>query len=231
MGALYQISFPNGKSYIGVTQKPPERRWAEHRYNSEKNREDRALNRALRKYGAVAATFRVLVVADDFNYLLNLERRAIAAYATFGRGGYNMTVGGEGSLGYRHTPESLAIMSATHKGRPYHGVPYTAEARAKMSAAQRGRKRSASFRAKVSAFMKGNQYALGTVQTQETIEKRKASLMTRSEGVSWCAYTKKWRAHITIDGKMKCKGRYADKADAIAARAAAVRQHLNGAMA
>lgn len=40
-------------------------------------------------------------------------------------------------------------------------------------------------------------------------------------GVSWDRQTSKWRAHITIGRKMRSLGRFADKADAIAARNAA----------
>lgn len=231
MGALYQISFPNGKSYIGITSKRPERRWAEHRYKTDTNREDRILNRALRKYGADKASFDVLVVADDWQYLTDLERRAIAVFGTFGSGGYNMTAGGEGALGYRHTPESLAIMSATHIGKAHHSVPHSPEARAKMSAARMGKKIAISPEAKerLRRRMSGNTYAAGLVHSAETVARRSVSIVSRSRGVSWCKQTSKWRAHITIGKKMKCLGRYAVEADALAARAAAVRERLVGA--
>ena len=45
-------------------------------------------------------------------------------------------------------------------------------------------------------------------------------------GVSWCGQTKKWRAMIKVDGRSICKGRYADKQDALTARHAAEVEHF-----
>jgi hypothetical protein len=42
-------------------------------------------------------------------------------------------------------------------------------------------------------------------------------------GVSFCKYTKRWRAHITINRKMITIGRFDDRADAAAARLEAER--------
>jgi NUMOD3 motif len=52
-------------------------------------------------------------------------------------------------MGQKHSPEARAKMSAAQKGRPGH--PHTVEARAKISAAQKGRKKSVEARAKISA--------------------------------------------------------------------------------
>lgn len=41
------------------------------------------------------------------------------------------------------------------------------------------------------------------------------------KGVSWCARTGKWRAHITPDRKFRCLGRFDRLEDAIAARSVA----------
>ena len=46
------------------------------------------------------------------------------------------------------------------------------------------------------------------------------------KGVSWCKQTQKWRAMIKVDGRSVCKGRYADKQDALTARHAAEVEHF-----
>ena len=175
MGALYQLHFPSGKSYIGITAGTPENRFYEHCYNSETGRADRAVNRAIRKYGATAVTLKTLVIAE-WDYLVELERAAIAMYGTFGCG-YNMTAGGEGAIGYRHTPESLALMGAAHKGNKYRlGAVLSEESRAKMSASAKGRKHTAESKAKIGAASRGNKHCLGIKQSPELIAKRAAAI-------------------------------------------------------
>ena len=53
--------------------------------------------------------------------------------------GYNLTDGGDGGRGLSPSAETRQKLSAALKGRPAHnkGVKHTAEARAKMSAAQK----------------------------------------------------------------------------------------------
>ena len=46
------------------------------------------------------------------------------------------------------------------------------------------------------------------------------------KGVSWCKSTQKWRALIKVNGKSLCRGRYADKNAAIAARQMAEIEHF-----
>lgn len=176
MGSLYQIGFPNGKSYIGVTAESADMRFAEHVYNSTKSRE-RAIERALRKYGAGNVKLNTLLIASDWQYLLEMERRAITAFQTFGRGGYNMTNGGEGALGYKHTPESLLKMGAIHKGKAHHNMPHSAETRAMMSANRRGKKKNLSQeqRERRSAIMIGNKIMLGRKLSEKTKHKMSES--------------------------------------------------------
>lgn len=230
MGELYQISFPNGKGYIGITAGSAAARMAEHTYNAESGRGQYAIHRALRKHGGTCGVnLRVLLVADSWEYLCLMERRAIEAYGTFGRGGYNMTAGGEGTLGYRHDAETLRRMGAVHKGlRPRLGAHLSDEAKAKISAAHKGRRLSPGHCAKIAAALRGNQYSRGIKQSAETVERRSAALVRRSKGVSWCKYTNKWRAFICPAGKMKTIGRFTDYGEALAARAAAVAALLGG---
>lgn len=150
MGCLYLASFPNGKCYVGITTQRPGIRFKDHRSEARKPGPGRAFHHALSKYGG-AVEFKVLVIANDWDFLCELERRAILAFNTRAPFGYNMTDGGEGTpgikvapevierrrqglLGKRWTPEARARWSAKCKGR----TP-TLEARWKMAEAKRGR--------------------------------------------------------------------------------------------
>jgi group I intron endonuclease len=101
MGTLYLITSPAGKSYIGISSKTTEKRWAKHVEHAMGKRDNGALYAALRKYGPETFSVRTLVICDDWNYLCELEIRAIAAFGTRSPGGYNITAGGEGVTGER----------------------------------------------------------------------------------------------------------------------------------
>jgi group I intron endonuclease len=231
MGCLYRISFPSGKSYIGITMHTALGRFAEHCYEATRDN-DRALKRALRKYGKDSATLETLAISNDWGYLTDIERRAIKVFGTFGHGGYNMTVGGDGSLGYKHTPESLAKMGVTHKGKAHHNMPHSEEAKAKMSAARMGIKLSEETKRKIGEASKGNKHCLGVKHSEETKKKRLMAIRGKARktgtsghvGVSFCKRTNKWRAHLTLNWKMIDLGRYEKISDAISARKNGERQ-------
>lgn len=205
MGALYQISFPNGKSYIGITTKAPEHRFAEHRYSSVPSGLDNAVNRAIRKHGLANISFRTLAIADEPSYLLDLERKAIAAYGTHGAGGYNMTAGGVGIFGYRHTAATRQAMSAKRKGRKI--SPRQVEA--------------------LSKRMVGNTYFLGKTHSPEVNLRRRISRMLSSRGVSFRKQNGMWLAYMMVEGVTRRLGWFEREGDALAARAAAVHAYIS----
>lgn len=107
MGFLYQLTSPSGKSYIGVTSKTVEERWRTHVNDAPHC--DRAVHRAIRKYGA--DTFEVRTLAEaEMGYLWDLEPKAIAALGTLAPNGYNMAEGGEGSCGRGSRPAQSQAM-------------------------------------------------------------------------------------------------------------------------
>ena len=207
-GEVYKITFPNGKAYIGITTKGTDRRFSDHVYAAGRG-EKSALYNAIRLHGVEHVTVEVIGRADGWDVLCELERAAIVEHGSRSPAGYNMTDGGDGVLG-----------NTWSKGwRP------SAETRARMSASQKRRKVSEATRAKIGAAAKGNTYSAGRVHSEAERKLRAAALIqcaTRAasghKGVSWCRYTQRWRAHITVAGKMKCLGRYDDIAAAVAAR-------------
>jgi len=81
------------------------------------------------------------------------EKRHIEKQRLAGSNLTNLTDGGEGVPGRKHTTEAKAKISAAHKGRK--GKPLTPEAKAKLIAANLGRKPSNECRAKISASKTG----------------------------------------------------------------------------
>ena len=95
MGALYQLISPSGKRYIGITTLSPRLRFARHR-NAARTGVDGALYRAVRRYGFDSFEKKVLLIADDREYLCEMERRLIKRLRSQSPHGYNQTAGGEG---------------------------------------------------------------------------------------------------------------------------------------
>lgn len=101
---------------------------------------------ALRAHGADAVQWQIIGVASTQERLDELERECIRVYGTMSPQGWNLTEGGMGGI---PSAETRANMSAAQKGRKH-----TAETRAKISAANMGRKPSAESRAKMSVSQK-----------------------------------------------------------------------------
>lgn len=205
MGALYRLDFPSGKSYIGITMGSVESRFREHVRSSNRGA-PQTINRAIRKYGAEAVKVVTLAVSNTWGYLQLIEKNAIRVFGTFGKGGYNSTLGGEGVLG-RVVPDSE---------------------RANTSKRFKGKKVPASQAENIRKALLGNKYLLGRKQPPEQLANRKRGIMLAGRGVSFCKQTSKWRAHITVDRRMKHLGRFATEQEALAVRAEAVRKVLAG---
>lgn len=91
MACLYQLTFPNGKMYIGITKKKAEKRAQGHR-SVAKTGGKAAVSEAIRKYETFEC--KTLVIAE-IEYLRELEIKAIAAFNTLSPNGYNLSLGGD----------------------------------------------------------------------------------------------------------------------------------------
>ena len=108
-GCIYLITnLINDKVYVGKTVQY-KRRMKEHK-NSGKNPKY-YFPYAIRKYGWENFTKEILIDEVPEEHLDNLEINYIAFYNSFGHGGYNLTQGGEGLSGYKHTEEQLQAKS------------------------------------------------------------------------------------------------------------------------
>lgn len=154
-GVVYLIfNKVKGKMYVGQTVRTIEERFKEHA-----KRKTTLIGKAIRKYGAENFSIEVLKRCYSKAELDAWEIFFIAALKTRFPIGYNMTDGGEGSLGVERTAETRAKISAANTGKKH---PNSPEHNAKIAAANTGRKASDKTRAILSAMRKGKPLAAST---------------------------------------------------------------------
>ena len=154
----------NGKQYVGKARDARER-WKDHLYLAACGG-GFALHAAIRKHGRRRFSFEVIEQCADETAAFRAEQRHIARLRTSVRG-YNLTDGGEGCSGYKHTPESLKKMGDVHRGKPnseeqkrkiaetLRGRVFTPEWKAKISTAKMGHEVSVETRAKLADAARG----------------------------------------------------------------------------
>jgi len=103
----------NGDEYVGATEKELNDRKYRHIWHS-RNVPLGKFHRALRKYGVENFEWSVVEHCADFFHALEVERRVIRERSP----AYNLTDGGGGIKGYKHTENSRRKMSEAKKGKP-----------------------------------------------------------------------------------------------------------------
>ena len=120
VGFIYKIHFPNGKHYIGLTTNSLAQRNREHKSSAKNGDTGCLLYKALKKYNMVD-TFELIEIdtADTLEELCKKEIKYIEEYNShyITGNGYNMTIGGEGVIGYIYTDESRQKISEAQKKR------------------------------------------------------------------------------------------------------------------
>ena len=182
-GAVYLLTAPSGKRYIGQSWNL-EKRMAYYRRGACSGQP--AIQAAIAKHGWGA--FTVAVVAQGFQSqgaLDAAEDAFIIMLDTLTPGGYNLRRGGAHG---KHSAETCAKISARQRGVPIgpfskshrdalsaaaRGVPKSPEHRAALSLAQRGRKRSPKLVAKTAAAHRGRK------RSAETRRKMRAAQQSR----------------------------------------------------
>jgi hypothetical protein len=113
---LYQLSFPNGKKYIGITSKTAKERFAQH---SKKSCKRYAAQHAIKKYGKENIVLTVLATVDNWELLCLAEIEAIEKFNTFYPGGYNLTLGGEGNLTLELSEKEIKVRDREKRKKYY----------------------------------------------------------------------------------------------------------------
>lgn len=185
----------NNKGYVGITTRSLDRRWYEHRFVA--NSCGQLLAKAINKYGEQAFQIMPIASAKTLENLKEVEKDLIIQFQTKVPFGYNLTDGGDGVFGYKHTEEqkkhngdlkrgtkhseeTKQKMKIAHLGENNHfyGKNHTEEAKRKNAEAHMGKvghwlgkPRNEETRKKISESLKGK---VGKPHTEET--KKKLSL-------------------------------------------------------
>ena len=135
----------NGKPvYIGFTSKTLQERWNKHCADATKYMSPYVFHKAIRKYGVKSFSIETIYMGKDWKYTLQvMEPQFITEYNTYirnGGEGYNMTMGGEGSVGFHHTPENIMKMSKDKQGMGK-GRIHSEETKEKIRQSHMGKKR------------------------------------------------------------------------------------------
>jgi group I intron endonuclease len=123
-GKIYKITNKiNNKIYIGCTINSLEKRYYEHLYRCFKTDYKSKLYNSIKKYGE--ENFYIELIEEcDLSNIYEIEKKYIEQYDSFNNG-LNNTLGGEGCLGYIHSPEirrkisKLTKEGNSHKGKTY----------------------------------------------------------------------------------------------------------------
>lgn len=171
MFEVYCLTSPSGKRYVGFTSQGAERRWRAHVRDAKRGR-DYPLYHAIRKYGPDAFSLSLLERMTTDAGAKRAEQLWIKELGTFGPGGYNATLGGEGMLGAIRSPETRAKIGNANRGKitspetrakmsaaALRLPPRSPETAAKIGAANRGKKRSPETRAKMSQAHRGRVFS------------------------------------------------------------------------
>ena len=105
MKCIYMFVSPSNKVYIGKTVRLKSR-LRQHKHCASNKSKTTYLYNAIRKYGWENFTKVILeIFADDVTkeVMSERERYYILKHEAFGKHGYNLTEGGEGAPGYKHS--------------------------------------------------------------------------------------------------------------------------------
>ena len=125
------INKTNGKRYYGITKQEPKKRWQ----NGKKYGNNDHFTNAINYYGW--DNFDHIVIARGLTEeeAKWLEIELIREFDTTNRDkGYNITKGGEGTNGYKHTEETRKNIGKIHKGKTL-----SEETRKKLSESHKGK--------------------------------------------------------------------------------------------
>jgi group I intron endonuclease len=123
-GRIYKITnVENNLIYIGCTINSLEKRFYEHLYRCFKTDYKSKLYNSMKKYGQENFTIE-LIEECDLSVIYETEKKYVEQYDSYNNG-LNSTLGGEGCLGYIHSPEMrVKISEAVKNGNSHKGKTY-----------------------------------------------------------------------------------------------------------
>lgn len=172
---IYRIIFPNGKSYIGWSSRSVDARKREHIKSSKRNTSI-ILYKAMRKYEVGDLLWEIVYQSADKEYTLEIaENYFIRLYKShISENGYNITYGGEGTIGAKDSEETRAKKSIASSLRVH-----SQETKNKISAGNRGKVRSQATKNQISKTKTGRP---GWKPTEEQRKRAAASRLGKKRG-------------------------------------------------
>ena len=213
---VYEHITQSGKRYIGITSKKPENRW----HNGRGYKKGTAFRGAIDKYGWNDIQHNILFDDLTEKEAKWLENYLICYYWTFvgfkDCKGYNMTLGGEGSLGYVPTEESRIKNSESNKGKTswIKGKHQTEETKNKIGisnkgkpAWNKGKHMTEESRRKNSEAHKGKTTWKGKHHTEESRKNMSESHKGKTPWNKGIHRTEEEKMNISLSLKCKNKGK------------------------
>ncbi len=171
-GLAYKLTFPNGKTYIGITRESLVQRIRRHIAYARANRQY-LLSKAIRKYGETSFKQEILGYGS-WDEIKAIEIAEIFKTQSFGISGYNMTGGGEGNLSVVLNAEIKAKISSSLTGRE---LTYLHKTR--IGIAHAGKKISLETKEKMKAAALDR---CKTPMSEDQREKRRIALLGKKRG-------------------------------------------------
>jgi group I intron endonuclease len=125
------------QTYFGITTQPLEKRFQNHLSRALNGKSNYYIHNAIRKYGAENFKIQQLFSSESFEDCKKWEIATIAGAKKAGLRLWNLTDGGDGALGFKHTLEARKRMSDSRKG-----VPLPESVKTKLSLVRTGKKPS-----------------------------------------------------------------------------------------
>lgn len=136
---IYKITcLVTNKVYIGLTIQTLKKRWEHH--VSDSKRRDYYFYRAIKKYGEEKFEISEIEKCSSFEKLKEREIYWITFYdSNNSEFGYNSTLGGDGTIGYKHTESTKKKISISCKNK---SKPFSEKHKENLSKSQKGEKNS-----------------------------------------------------------------------------------------
>lgn len=164
--SVYIHKFPNGKVYIGITTKTNmKERWRNGKGYSCNN----LMTKAINKYGWNNIEHKILYTDLSEKEAKQKEIELIKQYNSNNSNyGYNLSIGGEGATGYKHTPEQIEKQKKNRKPHIY-----TEEDKQKLSEIYKKIWSNEEYKKKMKKIFKNRKPRKHYKLSKETIEKIK----------------------------------------------------------
>lgn len=113
---VYKHTSPSGKVYVGITKQKPNNRWRNGTGYARTDNHQPLIANAIKKYGWDNFTHSIISSDLTLEEALKVESYNIKFYKSLGIS-YNITDGGEGWEGCKHTPETIEKLRKIKLGK------------------------------------------------------------------------------------------------------------------